>query len=418
MATIYWEGQATAVAQVASSSIDSVDATPANNTFTVTIGGVAISQAGTTNANTTAVALVALLNASTHPYFSAITWTAPGSGVIRGTADTAGVPFEAALTVTGGGSGTVTDFSDDTASSGPNDWSTADNWSGGAVPVNSDIVIIKDGAVNIFWGLDNNGVSLTRLEIHKTYTGRIGLNYSEFTTDGTGTTDSSAPEYRDVYLKIGTSTCYIGDQYGPGTPNGSQRICLDLHTVACQCTVYSTSTGSSETNRPCVRLKANSSSTDIFIRGGSGGVGIASEVPGETSTIGDISISGSSARVFVSSGVTLTNIYQVLGESFVLAAATITSINVEGGLITLEGDYTITTLNLNGGEVICNNIKTAGNAITTANLNGGLLDGSQSSESRTWATINLNKGGSFSKSSAITITTLNEDSDQITIQAS
>ena len=74
MSAIYFLGTATAVAQVHTGSIDSLDATPANNTFTVTIGGVAISQVGVTDVATTAAALVVLLNASTHPYFAAKSW--------------------------------------------------------------------------------------------------------------------------------------------------------------------------------------------------------------------------------------------------------------------------------------------------------------------------------------------------------
>ena len=73
MATLYWRGDATAVAQVHTASIDSVDGTPANNTFTVTIGGVAIDAVGDTDVATTATNLRASLNASTHPYFAAIT---------------------------------------------------------------------------------------------------------------------------------------------------------------------------------------------------------------------------------------------------------------------------------------------------------------------------------------------------------
>jgi len=79
MATIRWISGTIAVAQLETGSIDSVDATPANNTFTVTIGGVAISQVGDTDVATTAAALVVLLNASTQAYFAAITWANPSA---------------------------------------------------------------------------------------------------------------------------------------------------------------------------------------------------------------------------------------------------------------------------------------------------------------------------------------------------
>ena len=45
MATRYWKPRVSAVVQVASGTIDTVDGTPSNNTFTVTIGGVVVQNA-------------------------------------------------------------------------------------------------------------------------------------------------------------------------------------------------------------------------------------------------------------------------------------------------------------------------------------------------------------------------------------
>ena len=74
-----------------------------------------------------------------------------------------------------------------------------------------------------------------------------------------------------------------------------------------------------------------------------------------------------------------------------------------------EGDYTVTMLTVNGGTVNCNHIKSGGNAVTTANVNGGTLDGTQSGEARTWATVNLSAGGMIkADADAVTITTLDQ----------
>jgi len=200
MAKNEWEGRADAVAQIATGSIDTVDGTPANNTFVVTIGGITVSEVGDTDVATTAAAFVVTLNASTHPYFAAITWANPSAGTITGTADTAGVPFIAALTVTGGGTGTVTDFAGTTVSSGPNDWSTAINWSLGTVPVNGDDVFLRKSDVNISWGIDQNAVTLDSLIIEKTYTGKIGLRRTEFATTSDAETHSTTEN--PVYLEI------------------------------------------------------------------------------------------------------------------------------------------------------------------------------------------------------------------------
>lgn len=407
MATKYFTGQATAVAQVASGSVDSVDGTPANNTFAVTIGGVAVSVVGVTSAAVTAGALVTALNASTHPYFAAVTWTNPSGGTVLGTADTAGVPFDAALTVSGGGTGAVTDFSDTTASAGPNDWSTATNWSDGSAPANGDDVIIEGVSTNICWGLDQSGVTLASLTVRRTYTGKLGLDRRVFATSADGETSSDRPEYRPHYLEIGYDAAELGQHVGPGSPPGSQRIKLDnAKSGASTTVVHDTASSPSEAGFPAVRLLAGHANADLVVRGARAGVGIAMDEPGEVSTVGAVSISA--GALFVGAGTTITTLTQAGGTSTLQAAATVTTVTVEDGVLTTEGDYTVTTLNANGGTVFCNHVKTSGNAITTLNLAGGTVDARQSTRARTWATVNPDEGALITDDAIVTITTFDQ----------
>jgi len=414
MANTYWLGTATAVAQVATASIDSVDGTPADNTFTVTIGGVTVSAVGDTDVATTAANLLTSLNAETHPYFAAITWTNPSAGNITGTADTAGVPFVAALTETGAGTGAVTDFSDDTASSGPNDWSTAANWSEGSVPGASDDVVIADSSINISWGLAQGTIALTSLTVKKTYTGKIGLDYRRFATSSDADTyNESAIEYRETHLTIESTTVDLGEHNGQGNPTGSGRICLDLDSgTASTVTVHSTANNPSETGRGAVRLLVANASTDIIVRSAPGGVTIAGETPGETATVRKISVTDAStgSKVVVAPGTTLTTWYQRGGTNAIRAAATITTITVDGGVLTLEGSYIVTTANVNDGTVIDNHISGT-NAIATLNLDGGTVDTSNSGRAQTYATVNISGTGTLkANADDLTITTLAEPS--------
>lgn len=422
MSTKYWIGGAAAVAQVAAGSIDSLDGTPGDNTFTVTIGGVSISTDGDTDVATTAAALVALLNASTHPYFAAITWANPSSGNITATADTAGVPFEAALTETGVGSGAVTDFSDTTASEGPCDFSTPENWSDGAVPAGSDTVIFANSSVNCVYGLDQNSLDLTLLEVEHTFTGELGLPSHQFTTSADGnTTDSSVPEYREHYLKIGADTCHIGRHNAVSTPAGSGRIKFNNDKAGSSVnTVHRTATAPADAGFPAVQLLAGNSGADFFVREGRGGVGFATGAPAETATVGDITVSasGTESRVFISNGVTLTNYTQLGGANHLNAAATITAVTVKGGTLTLEGDYTVTTLTIEGGTVYDNHIKTGGNAVATCNLLAGRLDLTRSAEARTLATLHPDGGTLVTDDDYITITTLDAPADRKTLAIS
>lgn len=418
MATKYFTGEADAVAQVWTGAIASVDATPANNTFTVTIGGVAVTVTGATSAAVTATNLVAALNASTHPYFSAITWSVVSSTSVRGTADTAGVPFVAALSKAGVGTGTVTDFSVTTACASPYHWDAADNWSDGAIPANGDTVIIEGLSTPILWGLAQSGVTLAQLTIRKTYTGKIGLDRRSVVTSSDGNTSNSAkPEYRQAYLDIGWDACDIGQHVGPGSPGGSSRIKLDNAKSGASTTmVHGTAIAASETGYPAVRLLAAHASATIIVRDAPGGVGIGMDEPTETSTVGAVSISG--GALYIGSGVTLTSLTQTGGSCTLQAAATVTTVTVEGGTLTTEGDFTITTLNARGGQVFCNHIKSGGNAITTLNLAGGRVDGRQSQEARTWATVEPDLGSLLVDDAVVTITTMDAPAGNRTLTVS
>lgn len=417
MATVYWQGAADAVAQVTTIQVTAFDAA---TTYTVTIGGVAVSVAGTTDVNGTASALQAALAASTHPYFTAVTWTV-STDTVTGTAAVAGAPFVASSSVASG-TGTIGAATDTTSNAGPNDWSTADNWSGGSVPVASDDVVFRDNGVNVCWGLDQSAVDLASLTIEQTYTGKIGLNRNSFSTtaDGETASDPVKPEYREDYLVIGWTTCNIGEHVGPGSPGGSTRIKLDNDKAGASTTViHDTANTASETGLPCVRLLASNASADVFVRSATGGVGIAIDDPTETATIGDLVVSDDteSSKVYIGSGTTITSWAQTGGNNILQAAATVTSVDVDGGTLTIEGDMTVTTVNANEGTVYANHIKTAGNAITTANINGGTLDGTQSGAARTWATVNLDDGTLVADDAVVTITTLDQPAGIVTLTA-
>jgi len=422
MANKYWLGTADAVAQVATGSIDTVDGTPANNTFTVTIGGVAISAVGDTDVATTATNLRASLNASTHPYFEAITWSG-ATGDIIGTADTAGAPFIAALTETGAGTGSVTDFAATTASAGPNDWSTADNWSDGAVPGAADNVTISESSVSIAWGLDQNAVDLTSLTVLDSFTGKIGLDRTQFATAADAATFSTVAkaEYREDYLIIGSDLGNLGQNLGPSSGAGSGRIKWKNDKAgAADIIVHKTSTASTETGLPAIRLLAANANIDLWIRDAQAGVGVAMDEPDETSTFGTISISAenSTTRVFVSDGVTYTTYTQSGGDNIISSAGTPTTVEVNGGKLVLEADFAVTTMEVNAGEVIANNVKTSAVEFATINQNGGIVDFSKSNRPRVVTTYNLDEGTLISDDAVLTITTLDQPAGLTTLTAS
>lgn len=405
MANKYFLGTADTAAQVSTVQITAFDA---STTYKITIGGEVVSVIGNTNVNTTASDLNTALNASTHPYFAAITWTV-STDTVTGTADTAGIPFVAVSSVTGG-TGTIGAVTETTAAAGPNVWSTAENWSDGSVPVSTDDVTISNSSVNISWGLDQNAVTLASLTIDQTYTGKIGLRSTEFATSADSETRNTAKhEYRETYLKIGSDRIDIGDQLGVNVASGSQRLKINnVKSGASDNVINRTSSTSAETGLPAVRFLANHASADFFIRSANGGVGFAVDLPTETATIGDVHCSDDTtgSRIFISDGVTLTELNQRGGNNFLDAAATVATVTVNGGLLFIDGDYTITALTVNDGIVTDSHIKTSGVAVTTANINGGTYDLARSREARTITTLN-HEGGTLLTDDPVTITTYN-----------
>lgn len=392
MATAVWQGGVEAVAQVSTGSIDTFDAT---TTYTVTIGGYAVSVLGDTNTSTTATNLRAALNASTNPYFEAITWSGT-TGDITGTADTAGAPFLAALTVSGG-TGTVTDFSDTTACTGPHHANAGDNWSTGVVPASSDDVVIEGGP-SILYGLDGfSATALGRVEVRQGFTAKIGLEASGFATSLDGETVlSSIPEYRDAYLEVTADEIVIGEHIGPGSPSGSARIAISQQKAGAS-TLDVVNTGTSAVfNRPAVRYLASNASADIIIRTAPSGVGVAVE-PGETATVGDVYVVDTSTQsnCYIGPGCTWTSYKQAGGVSSVSAAATVTSIDCLGGTLRVFGyDFLVTTLNIYGGTVIDTHENTGGAEWTTINVFGGTVELplSTAGTARAFTTANLYAG--------------------------
>ena len=312
MATKFWEPKATAVAQVSTVQITADDAA---TTYTITIGGKAESVAGSgTGVNDTASALQVVLDASTHPYFSAITWTV-ATDTITGTADTAGVPFVAVSSVTGG-TGTIGAVSDTTAATGPNHWDEAENWSDGTIPATNDTVYVRGSAIPIAWGLDQAAVDLTQLYVDQTFTGKIGLRRDQFATSSDAATfDSTVPEYRDSYLDIGYDACDIGLQRGPGTANGSTRIKLDNDRAAASETRIHNTASAGENNKAAILLLAANANADVEVRLAPGGVGLGTDEPGETSTFGDVSVTDTTTTSSVFIDVTFSETVVGVGAS-------------------------------------------------------------------------------------------------------
>lgn len=402
MASKYWVGGADVTAQVATVQITAYDAA---TTYTITIGGSSVSVAGTTDANGTATALEAALEAKKtagHPYFAALDYSV-ATDTVTITAGTAGVPFVASSSVAGG-TGTIGAVTETAANAGPTSFSTAENWSDGAVPVSSDTIYFADSDVNCVWNLDQSALTGLTLYIDQSYTGLIGLDRRSFATSVDGeTTDTTIADYRQAYLDADCSRVEIGRELTAQSFAGSSRIKVSNSRGSASTNIIHKSGTSS--GPPAVMLLTAHASANIEIREAQGGVGIGTDTPTETGTAGTIEVSGSDSGTAVSigPGMTYTNLKVNDGSVFARAAATVTAVTLNGGELTMEGEQDVTTANLYGGTFLHNGALD----ITTVNLDGALYDASPTNTARTVTTFNYTSG-SFRGDPELTITTFNE----------
>lgn len=387
----YWQGGAAAVAQVQSYAF--AGTWEATDLIRVQIGNrIYDFTAGSTTTQTVVDNLVAawnLLSSTLYPEFAELT-ASNSTTTFKLTADTAGVPFTCTLTPleTGGsgadaqtieGAGTATTGTETTANAGPNVWTTAANWSGGAVPADADVCYFRNSNIDVLYGIDLDDRDLS-IVVDMSFTGKIGLPL---------TNPSGYFEYRPTYLKIGNN----GTQsitIGQGTGAGSGRIKINSGTLATTVVVYNTGTPA-ENGLEAFLYKGANASNSVSINKGSVGIAVLPfdkyEAAEEAATIPALSIgyvtNPAGDAVVRCGAVTLTTIDKSGGKLEVNTGAT--TITHTGGELTLAGGITgtavtVTTLNERGGTTYVTGVTT----ITTPNLaNAGVLDYSRDMRSKT-----------------------------------
>lgn len=354
MATKFWYGTAATSINIQTLTITGSMVT--GSPVGITIGQTTVSYTvlgGDTTA-TAAAALFALIAASTGPEFQEITWSyTAGTSVITGTAQVPGQPF----TMTAVGPGGAVTLATVTAGTGPNDVSNVNNWSGQALPVNGDDVIVQGQAASMYYGMSAlSSISLNSFTVYSSFTNSIGLPASHGTISGTGfpsptTTgiSNSYPEYRPRYLALGGNPLV---NLGVGIGPGSGRINLNVGTGSTTVNVFNAAS-SPDSDLWAVRLINGGGSTNkLNVTGGR--VGVATEL-GMTATLNEIRVGdrgnpGSDAVVAWGSGGTIANVINLSGKT-------------EGGT-GLSGTL---TMGLNAGT----HTQTSGNL--TAAVYGGIL---------------------------------------------
>ena len=352
-----------------------------------------------TSATTVSAALIALWNASTSTACTGV--TATGSATVILTADTAGVAFSVTGSATQGGG------ADDqalnrvatTKNEGPNDYSSVDNWSLDAIPVNTDDVFIE-GAFTILYGFDQSAVEL-----------------DSFNESGAQIGTNPASGWRPVPLQVRGPVGEINYHYGPSTITQKVPVILDFGSGE-SCVIRVHNSGSNGA-RPAVMITSKHQDTTLEIRKGS--VGFFNNSAGDaeldyinmlyaTNKAGDVDL-------FVEEGCTIDTIKQKGGDLLLRSALT-AALTVDAGTLKTEGSGAIPTYTQNGGTATLNSTGTMGGTggIT---VNGGLADWTKSSEDRTLTNLKVNPGGSIKLDPSVHTTITWADPDNpVTLTAS
>lgn len=264
-----------------------------------------------------------------------------------------------------------------TDSGNEGDINTAANWSPSGVPTGGDDVYFEDSTQNITDGLSAlSAVTLASLHIAQSFTG-------------------VCPE--DTYLEVSASVVDIGYHNGPGSPQGSRRLLLDLKTVQSAITVHNSASSSLDPYQTPIRIKNTHASSTLEVRKGKVSFCTETGVTGQLSliTMNYVSQKSSDAELYVGAGVTLATLTQNGGNLDLRCAAT--TLTVNAGTAITSGSGAVATLNVNGGTVESNSTGT----ITAANVAGGLLDMSKSSAARTITTLKIDPDGKFKYDPAV-----------------
>jgi len=374
MATKRWLGAATAVYDLWTVSLSG---TVTSQTYTMTVNGKTITYvAGGGDTSTTILAgLVTNWNASLAAEFAELTAGNATSSTFTLTSDVAGIPHT--ISVSTSGSATFS-IANTTPGTGPNDFTNAQNWSGGVAPANSDTLVFDNGSVDCKYNLSTSLTGIT-LQVKPGFTGGIGNPLIN--------SDSSPTyaEYRTAYLTLAGGTAEI---------NGPSMIRCNLAFGANTAVVRVLGTGQRpDKNVPVVLITGGDGSSTLSMLKGDAATAFYAGTTATFVTITTDYTANAPADVtlYCGSGTTLTTVTKNGGVATINSNVTTLTQKTAGGTLTVQ-DGTVGTLNVQGGTVYYNSSGT----LTTGNVsNTGVLDFNHDTRAVT-VTNPINLYGDFS----------------------
>ncbi len=272
------------------------------------------------------------------------------------------------------------------------DPAAAGNWNPAQAPITGDTLRFEDNAVDVDTNLDQSAILPAAIYVSHSYTGKLGT--------------AASP------LRYGQCAVLdIGDYSGPGSPNGSQRIFVELVSATGGATpvvtVHNSSSSSAEANLAPIRLLIGDINATATLRVLKGKVSLAA-ASGQSSAVKTIDVDwvaqrNSDAELEIGDSVTgLSDL--VKDGGMVTLRSACTNVTNRAGEFSSSGAGAIGTYTNEGGTGRLDSTGT----VTTVNANGGTVDGSKTSAPRTWTTVNRRGKGELRYDPAVvTVGTLN-----------
>jgi hypothetical protein len=385
-----WQGFATAVAQVDGGVMAGIDV---GTVITLTMAGPFGVSITHTCASATVSVVLAILetlwNAHERPEAKEVIASVEGTNTLLFTAATPGKPF-GHITAEVTNSGTIP-IGPITASAGPNDWSTAGNWSGGAVPVSSDTVSLQENAIAIKYGLAQSAVNLTSFRRHQSYTGTVGLPRTNVDDP-----ENSYPEYRATELDIQCALWEVG--MGEGEGPSEERYDIGVGTSTMVFNAYATGVPVDDT-KPALYISGGSANASLYVMRGFVGTAFYDDQTASFGTIGIHNRGQNPSDTMVVLGKGTTEVAVIVDGGIVRNYAGFTTIVVSGGTV-YQSDGTPASIVVRSGsrfvyntDDTCTAAEVWGPNQTVAGAAAGEIDFSDDVRSVTITTLTRKAGG-------------------------
>lgn len=290
---------------------------------------------------TAAAGLASVLQSSSSPEFQEVTWSTSGA-VVTGTSNSAGRPF----TLSASAVGMTATRSSLVANSSPSDISVAANWSGGTLPSTGDDWVFESNQIPALYGL-GAGYDPASITIRDSFAGPIGLPVYNQT--------GGYYEYRGTTLTLTADCTLVIDQ---STSAGAGHYKFSWNTKVVNATVRSATGGNGVVlGQEAVWLSGLKASSAVNVYGGSVVVCPQSSDTAELTTVriidGTFRAGPGVNFTSVTGGTTLagTSITQTRGVVDIQTSIATWNIDGEGAIGVIRGSATLTSLNIDNGTV-------------------------------------------------------------------